>query len=97
MKKKIIFGYGLLFVLMGLVVAWAVTNLVSLGKASDAILRENYRSILAVENKVDALERQDSGILLLFLGRLEFVVVIVSLVKLGRDGRLMAAQTRKGK
>ena len=36
-------------------------------------------------------------ILAMFLGRLEFLVVIVSLLKLGRDGRLMAAQTRKGR
>ena len=56
---------------MGLVVAWAVTNLVSLGKATDAILSENYRSIIAAENMVDALERQDSGILLMFLGDAE--------------------------
>ncbi|MFH1635553.1 MAG: ATP-binding protein [Chloroflexota bacterium] len=67
-KKKILFGYSVVFILMGLVVAWAVMNLISLGKASDAILRENYRSILAAENMVDALERQDSGVLLLFLG-----------------------------
>jgi NtrC-family two-component system sensor histidine kinase KinB len=53
---------------MGWVVAWAVANLVSLGQASNAILRENYRSILAAENMVDALERQDSAILLLFMG-----------------------------
>lgn len=68
LKKKILVGYGVAFVLMGLVVAWAVANLVSLGKASDAILRENYRSILAAENMVDLLERQDSAILLMFLG-----------------------------
>ena len=68
LKKKILAGYGVAFALMGLVVAWAVMNLVSLGKATDAILRENYRSILAAENMVDALERQDSGILLIFLG-----------------------------
>ncbi len=68
LKKKILIGYGVAFVLMGLVIVWAVTNLVSLGKASDAILRENYRSILAAENMVDALERQDSGVLLMFLG-----------------------------
>ena len=53
---------------MGLVIAWAVTNLVSLGKAIDAILSENFRSIIAAENMVDALECQDSGILLMFLG-----------------------------
>lgn len=68
LKKKILIGYGVAFALMGLVVAWAVTNLVFLGKATDAILSENYRSIIAAENMVDALERQDSAILLLFLG-----------------------------
>ncbi len=68
LKKKILTGYGVAFALMGLVFAWAVMNLVSLGRATDAILRENYRSILAAENMVNALERQDSGILLLFLG-----------------------------
>jgi NtrC-family two-component system sensor histidine kinase KinB len=68
LKKKILLGYGVAFALMGLVVAWAVANLVSLGKASDAILRENYRSILAAENMVDALDQQDSGILLMLLG-----------------------------
>jgi two-component system, NtrC family, sensor histidine kinase KinB len=68
LKKKIIIGYGVAFVMMSLVVVWAVINLVSLGKATDAILRENYRSILAAENMLDALERQDSGILLLLLG-----------------------------
>jgi len=68
LKKKILIGYGVAFALMGLVIAWAVTNLISLGKATDAILSENYRSILAAENMVDALERQDSGILIMFLG-----------------------------
>jgi NtrC-family two-component system sensor histidine kinase KinB len=68
LKKKILFGYGVAFALMGLVVAWAVLNLVSLGQASDGILRENYRSILAAENMISALERQDSAVLLLFLG-----------------------------
>lgn len=71
LKKKILLGYGVAFALMGVVVAWAVVNLVSLGEASDAILRENYRSIQAAENMVDALERQDSGVLLMFLGDTE--------------------------
>lgn len=68
LKKKILFGYGVAFAFMSLVIAWAVLNLVSLGKATDAILRENYWSILAAENMLDALERQDSGILILLLG-----------------------------
>ena len=68
LKAKILIGYGVAFAFMGLVVAWAVTNLVFLGKATDAILHENYRSILAAENMVDELERQDSGILIMFMG-----------------------------
>ncbi len=71
LKKKILLGYGVAFALMCLVIAWAVANLVSLGQATDAILRENYRSIIAAENMVDALERQDSGVLLVFLGEAE--------------------------
>jgi len=53
---------------MVFVLIWAFFNLRQLGKASDAILRENYRSILAAENMVYALERQDSAILLILLG-----------------------------
>jgi NtrC-family two-component system sensor histidine kinase KinB len=68
LKKKILVGYGIVFILMGLVIAWSVVNLVSLGNASEAILSENYRSIRAAENMVNALQRQDNGILLIYLG-----------------------------
>ena len=64
LRKKILVGYGVSFALMGVVIAWAVVNLVTLGAAGDAILRENYRSILAAENMIDALERQDSAVLI---------------------------------
>ena len=40
LKKKILSGYGVAFALMGLVVALAVMNLVSLGEATEAILSE---------------------------------------------------------
>ena len=68
LKKKILTGYGVAFLLMGLVVVWAIANLVSLGQATNAILSENYKSILAAENMLDALERQDSALLLALLG-----------------------------
>jgi NtrC-family two-component system sensor histidine kinase KinB len=67
LKKKILIGYSVAFILMVLVVCWAVINLISLGEASEAILRENYRSILAAENMIDALKHQDRGLLLIFL------------------------------
>ena len=68
LRKKIFVGYGITLALMIVVLIWALVNLLDLGKASDAILQENYRSILAAENMVYAIERQDSAILLLFLG-----------------------------
>jgi len=68
LRKKIFIGYGITLVLMVLVLVWAFFNLWSLGQASDAILKENYKSILAAENMVYAIERQDSAILLMFLG-----------------------------
>jgi NtrC-family two-component system sensor histidine kinase KinB len=50
-------GYGTTLALMILILIWAFLNLWNLGQASDAILRENYRSILAAENMVYAAVR----------------------------------------
>jgi NtrC-family two-component system sensor histidine kinase KinB len=68
LKKKILIGYGVSFSLMGLVVAWAIFHVWSLARTTDEILRDYYRSILAVENMVDALGGQDGGILLILMG-----------------------------
>ena len=67
LKNKILLGYGLSLALVVLVGSWGITNLRRLGKASEAILKENYNSILAAENTIEALERQDSAILLFLL------------------------------
>jgi NtrC-family two-component system sensor histidine kinase KinB len=67
LRKRILIGYGIALALMAVVVVWAVVNLVGLGQAGDAILRENYKSILAAENMVGAIERQDSATLLVML------------------------------
>ncbi len=68
-RKKILLGYGVAFLLMGIVIIWAISTLLGLGRASTAILQENYRSILAAESMLNAIERQDSAILLGFVGR----------------------------
>lgn len=68
LKTKILLGYGVAFTLMGLVVLWCILHLISLGRASEAILRENYRSIMAAEQMIDALERQDSHLLKVIMG-----------------------------
>ncbi len=63
LKKKILVGYGISFALLILVVAWAVTNIVALGNAADAILRENYRSIIAARHMMEILSAQDRVVL----------------------------------
>lgn len=68
LKKKILVGYGIAFTLMGLVATWSIANVWSLGRTTDRILRDYYRSIQAVENMMDALGRLDSSILLLLMG-----------------------------
>ncbi len=68
LRKKIFIGYGIALALMIFVFIWALVHLLKLGQASEAILRENYKSILAAENMVYAIERQDSATLLLLLG-----------------------------
>ena len=67
LKSKILLGYGIILSLIVLVGSWGTFNLRRLGKASNAILEENYRSILAAENLIDSIERQDSAILLAIL------------------------------
>ena len=68
LRQKILIGYGLVLSLIVTVCALAVVSLHQLGQASQGILQENYRSILAAQNMIEAIERQDSATLLLLLG-----------------------------
>jgi NtrC-family two-component system sensor histidine kinase KinB len=68
LRKRILSGYGIVLLLLLVVFAWAFLSLYRLGRASDAIVSENYRSILAAEKMINAVERQDSAILLYLLG-----------------------------
>jgi NtrC-family two-component system sensor histidine kinase KinB len=67
-RKKILLGYGASLLLIILVLSWAMFLILRLGRASESILRENYQSIQAAENMIDAVERQDSATLLILLG-----------------------------
>jgi len=68
LRKKIILGYGVAILLILVVLGWAFYNIMHLGRASEAILKKNYNSILAAENMIASLERQDHGSLLLLFG-----------------------------
>jgi two-component system, NtrC family, sensor histidine kinase KinB len=67
LRTKILLGYGASLVIVLVILALAVVLLLRLGRASDAILQENYRSILAAEKMINDIERQDSGVLLILL------------------------------
>ena len=67
LKTKILLGYGVTLTLVIFVCTWGVINLRRLGKASDAILQKNYRSIVAAGHMIEAIERQDSATLLIVL------------------------------
>lgn len=60
LRRKILLGFFAVLALLVVVWAWAIFALWQLGNASDQILQENFRSILAAENMIDVLERQNS-------------------------------------
>lgn len=67
LKTKILLGYSAVLTLVVFVCTWGVIHLRRLGRASDGILQENYRSIVAAGEMIAALERQDSATLLVIL------------------------------
>jgi NtrC-family two-component system sensor histidine kinase KinB len=69
LQKKILAGYGVALALVCTVLLWAVLDLEELGRASEAILRENYRSIAAADHLAGALGEQDRACLLVLLGQ----------------------------
>jgi len=69
LRMKLTLGFlPLLAILIGLGL-WAIVMFYGLGGNIDVILRENYRSVLAVERMKEALERMDSGLMFAFSGR----------------------------
>lgn len=71
LQAKILSGYAASVALVILVGLWGVFNLRQLGRASEEILQDNYRSIRAADGMIDALERQDSATLILLLDDVE--------------------------
>jgi two-component system, NtrC family, sensor histidine kinase KinB len=59
LRMKLMLGFlPLLAILIGLGL-WAIAMFYGLGGNIDVILRENYRSVLAVERMKEAIERAD--------------------------------------
>ena len=69
LRFKILSGFLILALMLAIAGIWSIYELNSIGTSVQDLLDENYRSIRAAEMMVEALERQDSGILLLLLGK----------------------------
>lgn len=69
LRHKISLGFGALLVISLVIGTQSIVQLSRLGVSIDVILRENYRSVLACQEMKEALERTDSGVLFVLLGR----------------------------
>ncbi|MCZ6681169.1 MAG: hypothetical protein O7E52_28450 [Candidatus Poribacteria bacterium] len=59
--RKILLGYGIIILLMVGSIGLGAYYILRLESASQAILRDNYESIRAAENMIDAIELQDGS------------------------------------
>lgn len=71
LRKKILCGYGVSLILTIIIFVWAFINLLHLGQASDNILKRNYKSILAADLMMNAVDQQNNAALLMLLGERE--------------------------
>jgi NtrC-family two-component system sensor histidine kinase KinB len=69
LRQKISLGFGALLVIILVIGTQSLIHLSRLGVSIDVILRENYRSVIACQEMKEALERMDSGVLFVLLGR----------------------------
>jgi len=67
-RYKQLSGELIILLLIFLVSLWAISNFINLNNALDRILVENYQSVLAAENMIGSIERQDSAVLYYLLG-----------------------------
>jgi len=71
LRFKILSGFLILALMLAIAGVWSIYELKSIGTSVQELLDENYQSIEAAEMMVEALEREDSAILLLLLGKWE--------------------------
>ena len=69
MRIKILSGFIILSLMLAIAGIWSIYELRSTGFSVQALIDDNYRSIHASEDMIEALEREDSAILLLLLGK----------------------------
>jgi len=71
LRLKILSGFVILTIMLFLAGVWSIHELTTIGMSVQGLLDDNYRSIDAAKTMVEALEREDSGVLLLLSGKWE--------------------------
>jgi len=71
LRLKILSGFSILAVILLISAGWSIAELGRMGHSVQKLLDENYRSINAAKEMIEALEREDSAILTLLLGKKE--------------------------
>ena len=71
LRIKFLSGFLILALMLAVAGSWSIYEFSKLGSYVQTILDENYKSIYAAKMMKEALEREDSGILLLLLGNWE--------------------------
>ncbi|MFH1566859.1 MAG: hypothetical protein ABIL09_02595 [Gemmatimonadota bacterium] len=69
LRPKILSGFIILALMLLVAGAWSVHELNQVGSSVQSLLEDNYRSIEAAKTMMEAVERQDSAVLLLMHGR----------------------------
>lgn len=67
-RIKILSGFLILVIMLALAGGWSIYEIRSMGGSVNRILEENYKSIHAAGTMTEALEREDSAMLLLLSG-----------------------------
>ncbi|OQW92206.1 MAG: hypothetical protein BWK79_15165 [Beggiatoa sp. IS2] len=68
LRQKLILSFGGLLIILFTISYQSMTLLAELSLSIDVILKENYRSVIAVQDMKESLERLDSGALFLIVG-----------------------------
>ena len=71
LRSKVLSGFIVLALMLSVAGVWSIIEIRSLSTAVQDLLDENYTSIAAAKSMIEALEREDSGVLLLLSGKWE--------------------------
>jgi HAMP domain-containing protein len=88
-RTKIMAGFLILAAMLLVAGAWSIYELKNIGMSAQNILDENYKSIDAAKVMIESLERQDSAVLLVLLGKRDDGLAII---KVADDSFLRAEE-----